>query len=83
MADINYIPILIKENNEMKHDTLYYTIDPLDHHKTYYIYCSCKYLIKNSNNPPAVTRRRYNSHLESRRHKQNIDDLLSFLMYKT
>lgn len=82
MADINYNPILINENDIINHDTLYYTLDE-DHNKTFYIYCSCGYLFKNSNTSPAVTRRRYNSHLESKRHKQNIDDMLSFLMYKT
>ena len=79
--DINYYPILINENDEMKPDTLYYTLDD-DHNRTYYIYCSCCYLFKNAKSSPAVIRRRYNSHLESRRHKQNIDDMLSFLMYK-
>lgn len=82
MADINYNPILINENDIINHDTLYYTLDD-DHNKTYYIYCCCGYLIKTNNTPPAVIRRRYNSHLESRRHKKNIDDMLSFLMYKT
>jgi hypothetical protein len=82
MSDINYYPILLNENDEMKHDIFYYSLDK-DHNKTYYIYCSCGYLFKNNNNSaPAVIRRRYNSHLESRRHIQNIDDMLSFLMYK-
>ena len=81
MVDINYFPILLNENDEMKHDIFYYSLDK-DHNKTYYIYCSCCYLFQTNKSSPAVIRRRYNSHLQSRRHKQNIDDMLSFLMYK-